>query len=295
MHDDEVGITAETVRRLVGEQHPPWAGLPVEQVRGSGTVNAIFRLGGDLAARFPLRLEDPGTALATLAREAVAAHEIASCSTVATPRPVAVGAPGAGYPMPWSVQTWLPGRVAVDEDPATSEPFARDLAGFVLRLRAADTRGRTFAGSGRGGRLTDHDDWVAECLRRSEHLVDVPAARALWQDLRRTPRHEPDAMTHGDLVPGNVLVADGRLAGVLDVGGFGPADPALELVAGWHLLDDGPRDVVRGLLGCGDDEWARGRAWALQQALGAVWYYETTNPPMHRMGRRTIERLLAAR
>ena len=35
-----------------------------------------------------------------------------------------------------------------------------------------------------------------------------------------------------DLVPGNVLVAGGRLVGVLDVGGLAPADPALGLV--WY-------------------------------------------------------------
>jgi hypothetical protein len=40
-------------------------------------------------------------------------------------------------------------------------------------------------------------------------------------------------------IPGNVLVSGGRLAGVLNAGGLGPADPALDLVAAWHLLDDG--------------------------------------------------------
>jgi len=41
-------------------------------------------------------------------------------------------------------------------------------------------------------------------------------------------------MTHGDLIPGNVLVADARLAGVIDVGGLGPADPALDPGAAWR-------------------------------------------------------------
>jgi aminoglycoside phosphotransferase (APT) family kinase protein len=48
-------------------------------------------------------------------------------------------------------------------------------------------------------------------------------------------------MNHGDLVPGDVLVDRGRLVGIIDVGGFGPADPALDLVAGWHLHAEGPR------------------------------------------------------
>jgi len=59
-------------------------------------------------------------------------------------------------------------------------------------------------------------------------------------------------MTHGDLIPGNVLVAGGRLAGVIDVGGLGPPDPALDLVAAWHLLEVGPRPALRADLGSRD-------------------------------------------
>lgn len=66
-------------------------------------------------------------------------------------------------------------------------------------------------------------------------------------------------MSHSDLMPGNVLMADGRLTGVIDVGGLGPADPALDLVGAWHLLEVGPRQVLRDRLGCGDEEWARGQ------------------------------------
>ncbi len=96
-----------------------------------------------------------------------------------------------------------------------------------------------------------------------------------------------------DLIPGNVLVDGRRLAGVIDVGGLGPADPALDLVAAWHLLDVGPRQALRADLGSGDLEWARGAAWALQQALGAGWYYVDSNPAMSSMGLRTLERLVA--
>jgi aminoglycoside phosphotransferase (APT) family kinase protein len=91
-----------------------------------------------------------------------------------------------------------------------------------------------------------------------------------------------------------VLVDAGRLAGVIDVGGLGAADPALDLVAAWHLLDPGPRDAFRADLRCGDLEWARGAAWAFEQAMGLVWYYAETNPAMSHMGRRTLERLTAA-
>jgi aminoglycoside phosphotransferase (APT) family kinase protein len=91
-----------------------------------------------------------------------------------------------------------------------------------------------------------------------------------------------------------VLVHDGRLAGVIDVGSLGPADPALDLVGAWHLLEAGPRQLLRDDLRCDDLEWERGKAWAFEQAMGAVWYYVESNPAMHLMGQRTLHRITAA-
>ena len=99
-------------------------------------------------------------------------------------------------------------------------------------------------------------------------------------------------MSHGDLVPPNLLVRDEHLVGVLDSGGFGPADPALDLVAVWHLLEYDQRATVRACLGSSDVEWRRGAAWAFQQAIGLIWYYQTTNPAMSALGRNTLSRIL---
>lgn len=158
------------------------------------------------------------------------------------------------------MQTWLSGVVAVDDDPGESVAFAHDLAEFVRGVRAIDTRGRTFSGSGRGGDLRSNDRWTQTCFDRSERLLDVPRLREMWAVMRTLPRTAPDMMTHGDLIPGNVLVSDGRLTGILDVGGLGPADPALDLVAAWHSLEAEPRQVLRDELGCDDLEWERGKA-----------------------------------
>lgn len=192
------------------------------------------------------------------------------------------------------MQTWLPGTVADDADPGESDAFARDLADLIRDLRAVDTRGRTFADTGRGGDLQSHDAWMVTCFGRSEHLLDVPRLRRTWAALRHLPRGEAgDVMTHGDLIPGNVLVSAGRLAGILDVGGFGSADPSLDLVSAWHLLEAGPRQVLLDRLGCDDLEWERGKAWAFVQAMRLVWYYAESNPGMSRTGQRSVERILA--
>ncbi len=293
MHEREIYVSDETARELIVDQFPRWAHQPIRRVRSSGTVNAIFRIGDKVAARFPLLGTDPAGTHDLLVREAAASAEFVRHSPFPAPVPMALGVPGHGYPLPWSVQSWIPGAVATDDDPSDSEPFARDLASLIAALRAADSQGRTFTGHGRGGELTDHDAWVEECLRNSVHLVDVPRMERLWQHFRELPRTSPDVMTHGDLIPANVLVKDMRLAGVLDCGGFAAADPALDVIAGWHLLEDGPRSVFRAELGCDDLEWERSKAWAFEQAMGAVWYYVDSNPAMSGMGRRTLARIVA--
>jgi aminoglycoside phosphotransferase (APT) family kinase protein len=295
MHPDQLAVEVETVRVLVADQFPAWAELPVRPVGSQGTVNAIFRVGDGLVARFPLRYEGPADALRQLEAEAAAARELLGRTPFATPAPVALGHPGPGYPLPWSVQTWVPGTVATEADPGGSFDFAHDLALFVRAVRAIGTGDRVFRGTGRGGDLRSHDDWMATCFERSESILDVPGLRERWRDLRELPGNDHgDVMTHGDLVPGNVLVADGRLVGIIDVGGLGPADPALDLVSAWHLLETEPREALREDLGPDDLEWERGKAWAFEQAMGLVWYYARSNPTMSALGRRTLSRLLEA-
>lgn len=294
MHADELQVEPQTVRRLVDMQFPQWRALPVTELRTSGTVNATFQIGDDLAARFPLVGQDPAQARASLEAEAEAARELAAAVSVPTPKPVAMGEPGAGYPLPWAVQTWLPGHDATVEDPAGSNAFAHDLTEFIAGMRAHDTLGRRFDGVGRGGHLPDHDTWLETCFRNSEDLLDVPLLRRIWAQLRALPEVDEDVMCHRDLTPPNVLVEAGRLVGVLDGGGFGPACPALDLVSAWHLLDEPQRGILRRELGCGDVQWQRGMAWAFQQAMGLVWYYLDSNPTMSRWGRRTLDRIVDA-
>jgi len=294
MHAGQLLVSAVAVRQLVDEQFPQWRELPIRCLASQGTVNALFRIGDTLLARFPLEPGDIGATRRLLQSEAKAARELLGRTRFPTPEPVALGEPGAGYPLPWSVQTWLPGTVATYQDPGESIAFAHDLAQFIHGVRAIDTRGRTFCGRGRGGELPSHDAWMETCFERSEHLLDVPQLRRTWAAMRVLPRTAPDVMTHGDLIPGNVLVRGGRLAGVIDVGDLGPTDPALDLVGAWHLLEAGPRQVLRGDLECTDLEWERGKAWAFEQSMGAVWYYADSNPAMTLMGQRTLHRIMAA-
>ena len=75
MHAGQLTVTPEIVQRLVAEQFPQWRGLAVTRVGAHGTVNAVFRLGERLAARFLLEPRDVESARRTLTTEADAARE----------------------------------------------------------------------------------------------------------------------------------------------------------------------------------------------------------------------------
>ncbi len=292
MHDDQISISRDQVVALVADQLPALADLEVVPVEGGGTVNAIYRIGDVVTARFPLRYDDPDRVLIRLRLEMAASAEFMLACPVPAPEPLQLLSPAHGYPLPWATQSWLPGSSATPASCENSTDLALDLSVVLQHLRGWDTRGRRFRGNGRGGELSDHDVWVDECIKRSEGLVDTHVMRTMWSRFRELPREDPDVMCHGDLIPSNVLVSDGRLTGLLDTGGFQAADPALDLVAAWHLFTDGPREQLRRDLGCSELQWERGSAWAFQQAVGAYWYYRYSNQTMADMGRTTLERLV---
>lgn len=293
MHPGQLTVTPTEVAALVAHQFPAWGAMSVTAVTSSGTVTALFRLGDELVARFPL-LQGEGDALrSALQREGDAGARLSSVAPCPVSELVALGESGPGYPQAWAVHRWLPGTVALDADVAGSVDFAHDVARFVVALRRLPTDGVTFAGPGRGGDLRLHDGGVEHSLERSNGLVDTAAVAALWAELRTTPRDGADAWTHNDLMPGNLLVDEaGRLAAVIDVGQAQVADPAVDLQPAWNLFTPTARAAFRSALQVDDNAWDRGRAWALVQALGCLWYYRETNPTMSAVASHTLNSLL---
>lgn len=80
MHAGELTISSAVVRDLIGAQFPQWRALPVRRVASSGTVNAIFRIGGRLAARFSQQGADPAVIRRGLESEAAAARELSAAT-----------------------------------------------------------------------------------------------------------------------------------------------------------------------------------------------------------------------
>jgi aminoglycoside phosphotransferase (APT) family kinase protein len=270
MHADELEIGEPLVRRLLSEQFPEWAGLPLSPVEHAGTESAVFRLGEDLAVRLARRhgrAEPGGKELEWLPR-------LAPLLPLDIPVPVAQGHPTADYPWYWDVHTWVDGETAPVGQIDAIEA-ARDLAAFITALQQADPTG---APKGRGIPLAERDKEIRKWLARFD---GDPAVTVEWERALAAPAWDgPLVWHHGDLDVRNWLVRHGRIRGVIDWGAMGVGDPACEVMVAWKLHSSAARDTLRAALPVDDATWERARGWALSQAVAILAYYTPENNPV---------------
>lgn len=269
MHVDEHEIDEALVHRLVSEQFPEWADLPLRRIEPSGTVNAIYRLGDELSVRLARRkgpTRPGGKELEWLPR-------LAPSLPVEIPVPVAQGRPSDDYPWFWEIHTWVEGEtVPVEEIDAIQA--ARDLAALVGALRQVSPDG---APPGRGIPLAERDREIRYWLARFD---GDPAVTAEWERALAAPSWEgPPVWHHGDLDVRNWLVREGRIRGVVDWGSMGVGDPACDVMVAWKLHSPAARDAFRAALPTDDATWERARGWALSQAVAILAYYTPENNP----------------
>lgn len=269
MHEDELEIGEGLVRRLVAEQFPEWAGMPLRRIEPSGTVNAIFRLGDGLSVRLPRRQgpTEPGSS------ELEWLPKLAPQLPVEVPVPVAQGRPGGDYPWFWEVHTWVNGETTpvgrIDAIQA-----ARDLAELVRALQRVDPTG---APPGRGVALAERDSSFRYWLERFD---GDPRVITEWERaLAVPPWVGAPVWHHGDLDCRNWLVQDRRISGVIDWGSMGVGDPACDVMVAWKLHSEAARDAFREALPVDDATWARARGWAVSQGVAALAYYTPENNP----------------
>jgi len=287
MHADEVATDPALVERLVARQFPQCSGLAVIRVASSGTDHAIYRLGEHLAARLP-RI---ASAVDQSEKEEAWLPRLGAGLPLPVPVPVAIGKPDLGYPFAWAVHEWLPGE-PVNGTLRDLPQAAVVLGGFIRSLRAMDTTGAPAAGS-RGGPLAERDDAVRSAISALGNRIDGGAALRSWEVSVAAPLWRgPGTWVHGDLLPGNLLVREGRLSAVIDFGGLAVGDPACDLQPAWHVFAGSSRRVFLAELETDGDSLLRGRGWVLSQAVIALPYYWETNPGIVAQSLRALAEVL---
>jgi len=287
MHADELDIDAALVRRLVAEQFPELAALPVQEVRSTGTVNAIFRLGQDRYVRLPRAATWAGD----LDREGRWLPELAPRLSLRVPQVVGRGEPAAGYPLRWAVYRWIEGEPYADELVVDERRAARELAQFVAELRRVPVTEE----APRGGRrpLAELDTGTRDTIRASDGVIDAGSALAAWQRaLAAPPWAGAPVWVHTDLLRPNILVHAGAICAVIDFGGTGVGDPAADVIAAWSVFGPTGREEFRRSLDVDDATWQRSRGFALHQAAAIIPYYTVSNPGFVTLAKRTVEQVL---
>lgn len=264
--DGRAGIDAALVKRLLAAQFPQWSELPVRPVEVDGWDNRTYRVGDSLTARLPTA---PGYVPA-VAKENAWLPRLAPSLPVAVPPILGEGAPGEGYPFPWSVRGWLDGETAARERIDDMAQFAVSVAEFILALQRCDTTGGPLAGEHswfRGASPAYYDEETRRCLAALAGRVDTDKAAVVWEAaLAAEWRGEP-VWFHGDIASGNLLVADGKLTAVIDFGTSGVGDPACDLVIAWGMFSGESREAFRYTVAQDAATWARARGWLLWKCL----------------------------
>lgn len=298
---DRSDITAELAARLVAEQFPQWADLPIVAAAHNGWDNTTFRLGDDLSIRLP---SGPGYA-PQVEKEHRWLPELAPHLPLPIPTPAALGRPGCGYPLPWSIYWWIDGEPANLAAIPDMTAFARDLAAFLSALYAIDAAGGPGSGqhsASRGGPLTVWDAWTRQAIGQLAGEIDAPAVMRLWDTAVASRWEQTPVWVHGDVIGSNLLATDGKLSAVIDFGCSAVGDPACDLAAAWMFFDGEARVAFREGLAFDADTWTRGRGWALWKALVTLAGEQDepghADATVHRMGWRTtpaqlIEQVLA--
>jgi uncharacterized protein with GYD domain len=233
----EVEVSADLVRRLLADQHPDLARLPVEFL-ANGWDNELYRVGDGLIARLP--------------RRALGARSSRTSSAGCPGSPRRCPCPsliqnGPGFPprLPLLMERGaLPAGRARGAGqllrPGASRGRRRRVPRRAARPRPGGRAGQPVprCPAGRAGRQLRGQPRPAHCLTGQD--LDRDAVLRGWDAALAAPGYDgPPLWLHGDLHPANILVNDGQVSGVIDFGDITAGDPASDLSVAWMLLPPG--------------------------------------------------------
>jgi len=290
MHPDEIRTDAAFIHRLLRDQAPHWADLPLHRIASTGTDNAIYRLGDRLSLRIPRR----PSAVPLLAKELDWLPHLAGLP-LEVPTLRFRGRADLGIAVDFGVFDWMEGQTATPQHIADGQSAALALADFLTALQRKETTGAPRAGAANSRRGVALDALAAATLPAIDMLadeIDTLHARSLWHRACAAPFRDAAVWLHGDLKADNLIARGGLLCGVIDWGLSAVGDPAADYAAAWSWVDPPARAAFRDRLGLDEGDWLRAQGWALYGAVIALSYYRGgRNEALCGQSRLTLSRL----
>ncbi len=267
MNNKSMMPTLDLARKLISQQFPEYASLPIVDVEKQGHDNRTYRLGRHMLIRMPT---DADYAL-KVPKEQELLPQLAKRLSASIPAPIKMGKPSTDYPYPFSIYKWLPGKSInlLTLTPQDKEQLAFDLAKFLKELQAiTDVEGPDPGQHNwwRGDHVSVYDKGAREQIAELVEIIDASKALALWDRACETKWDKKPVWIHGDFAIGNILMDGGKLSAVIDFGGAAVGDPACDLVIAWTYLSGKARKIFIAEMGMDQDTWLRARAWALWKA-----------------------------
>lgn len=283
-----IHIDADLVKKLVDEQFPHWSHLKIKPVAKGGNDNRTFHLGDDMAVRLP----SSEAYAAQVEKEVTWLPRLRSYISLPISVPIAKGQPTSEYPLPWSVNHWLEGDTVGHKPPQDMNQFAVDLALFLNELQCVDITGAPTAGRHnfyRGEDLFVYNDETVMALDKLATVLPTQKLNQIWMNAIGSKWSYEDVWIHGDIAPGNLLVKDGSLCGVIDFGIMGVGDPSCDYAIAWTFFNSESRKIFFETLDCDQNTIDRAKGWALWKALIT---YDSSNTEVADNATYTIQSIL---
>ena len=275
--DPEIAVDSTLCRRLLEEQFPELAHLPV-RLLGAGWDNTVFAVGEEWVFRFPRK----EIIVPFLETEIAVLPALAPLLPVPIPVPQHIGVPSDAFPWPFFGARMLPGVELSDGPTVSRERLAPQLGRLLRALHGCDVLDELRE------RLpenwTRRADMAARVPLTVEKLAAIDAhwhaperVHALLEEALALPPPEPAAVCHGDLHFRHVLVDGDRVSGLIDWIDLCRGDPALDLQVVWSVLPPEHRGAFFAAYGDVDDATllrARAVAFFLNAAIVEYSHHE---------------------
>ncbi|MGV0923713.1 phosphotransferase [Empedobacter tilapiae] len=291
MHNNEVTINEDLVKKLIQTQFPEYSNLKLEKVQSFGTDNVLFRLGEKMLARFP-KID---WAIGQIEKEIIWMPRLAEVLPVRIPNPLKLGIAQDKYPWNWGIYEWIIGNVHSIYELKNNVELVYEISHFLSKLQEVNSEQAPIFHDYKYLLKSQNEKIIIaiDACRSYLNELSIKKIQAIWQLSINLPSWGQNPIwTHGDLHSSNLLFREEKLYAILDFSQLQLNDPAVDLTIAWNTFDEKNRKLFHEILTIDENTWLRGRAYALMKALYAIPYYQNTNPEIIERSYFTLQQIL---